>query len=198
MKAPHLGACVVAWSALIVLGSAVFTRYEFTPGPLQTAPLRWPSDTKLRATPGGFALLLFLHPLCTCSEATIAELRHLEEALAQLPNQPRLHTRVVFAAASGLPGNWRESPTVRLARSVPGWTVVYDDGAEARRFGARTSGMLSAYGADGSLVFSGGVTVARGQRGENPGLASLRAALTQRQPALKPNRVFGCALSTNS
>ena len=51
-----------------------------------------------------------------------------------------------------------------------------DDGAEARRFGAETSGQTLLYDARGALAFSGGITGARGHAGDNAGRASLRRA----------------------
>ena len=54
-----------------------------------------------------------------------------------------------------------------------------DDGAEARRFGAETSGQTLLYDEHGALLFSGGITGARGHAGDNAGRASLVALLNR-------------------
>ena len=56
---------------------------------------------------------------------------------------------------------------------LPDVTVVRDDMAgEARRFGAVTSGQTLLFDTQGNLLFSGGITAARAQAGDNAGRAS--------------------------
>jgi hypothetical protein len=85
-------------------------------------------------------------------------------------------------------------------------TVVRDDdGREARRFGVEASGETLLYDADGSLLFSGGITAARGHAGDNAGRTEL-VSLLNHEPSSRTNivdrtgshrdatSVFGCPL----
>jgi hypothetical protein len=84
-----------------------------------------------------------------------------------------------------------------------------EDGAEAARFGAATSGQVLVYGRDGALVFSGGITAARGHFGDNEGSKAIAhfvadprpaAEVRERSPAdasagnLARTPVFGCPI----
>ena len=80
-----------------------------------------------------------------------------------------------------------------LARTIPGAKVIVD-AAEVGRFGARTSGQVLLYDGQGTLVFQGGITQARGHEGPSlGGEAILRAAL-QESPGVGSSAVFGCGL----
>jgi hypothetical protein len=68
------------------------------------------------------------------------------------------------------------------------------DGAIAQAFGAYTSGQVLVYGADGGLLFNGGITASRGHEGDNPGRAAIVARLRDQVPAPSTASVFGCAL----
>ena len=70
------------------------------------------------------------------------------------------------------------------------------DGAEARRFGVATSGHVLLYDPRGDLIFSGGITAGRGERGDNRGRAALLGRImgTGREGLEHP--VFGCPLAT--
>lgn len=74
--------------------------------------------------------------------------------------------------------------------------MVFDpDGVEARRFGAETSGHTLLFGADGHLLFSGGITASRGHSGDNDGENAIVALLNHQIPALTRTLVFGCSLA---
>jgi hypothetical protein len=68
------------------------------------------------------------------------------------------------------------------------------NGVEARRFGAGTSGHVVIYGGDGRLLFSGGITGARGHVGDNVGLERAIASLRADSPTCARSPVFGCLL----
>lgn len=73
-------------------------------------------------------------------------------------------------------------------------------GAEQLRFGARTSGQVLVYDADGRLALAGGLTPARGHQGPNPGAAALAALLTEGKSAMQDADwpVFGCSLTDDA
>ena len=94
-----------------------------------------------------------------------------------------------------MPEGWEKSDLWNAAVALPDTTVVRDDdGREAERFGAVTSGQTLLYDAQGTLLFSGGITGARGHAGDNAGRASLVALLNRVPGAHSATDVFGCSL----
>jgi len=86
---------------------------------------------------------------------------------------------------------------IHEARLIPGVRVILDpDGKLARRFGVETSGHTLVYGADGKLLFAGGITSSRGHLGDNAGFAAVLEIITNRsiQSARTTTPVFGCEL----
>jgi hypothetical protein len=69
-----------------------------------------------------------------------------------------------------------------------------EDGSEARRFEIETSGHTLLFDGAGRLMFSGGITSARGHSGENAGRSALGTLLRGGTPVLDKTLVFGCAL----
>jgi len=69
-----------------------------------------------------------------------------------------------------------------------------EDGAEAARFGAATSGTVALY-RDGKLLFNGGITPARGHEGDSFGKERLVSLLTTGKADRNDAPVFGCSLS---
>jgi hypothetical protein len=81
------------------------------------------------------------------------------------------------------------------AAAIPGVVVVRDDeGVEAGRFRAATSGQTMLYDTAGTLLFSGGITSARGHAGDNAGREAVVSLLTTDEAARKETPVFGCPL----
>lgn len=108
---------------------------------------------------------MLVHPRCSCSHASIGELAVL---MAQAPMRPQ--TYVLFLKPGQFPHDWEKSPLWHRAASIPNVTVIRDDdGLEAARFGAATSGQTMLYDANGRLLFSGGITGSRGHAGDNAG-----------------------------
>ncbi len=176
---------LVLSAASVIFGMLALTRFDNTPGRTGATPVNWPASATVHHSDRKPQLLIFLHPFCSCSEATLHE-------LALLP--PRAQITVLFYRPG--PGSeWRAQRLWTMAQALPGATVHWDDGGkEARRFGARTSGYVLLYDTAGKLLFRGGVTASRGHEGDNAGLESLDASLRSGLPARMPSRVFGCGL----
>jgi hypothetical protein len=94
-----------------------------------------------------------------------------------------------------MPDGWEKTELWNKAAALPETVIVADeDGREAERFGAVTSGQTFLYDASGALLFSGGITGSRGHAGNNAGRASI-VALLNRAPAVSAStNVFGCSL----
>jgi hypothetical protein len=70
-----------------------------------------------------------------------------------------------------------------------------DDGVEAARFRATTSGTAALYDARGRLLFTGGLTSARGHEGDSAGLQRIASLLRTGQADRSDAPVYGCSLA---
>jgi hypothetical protein len=180
---------VVAWLAAMAVGFGLLWQYAATPGGAAPAPERWPDATPLLRAQDRATLLMFAHPECACTRASLAELARVMTRAGD-----RVAARVVFVQPEGAPASWAESGLVARAREIQGVEVDWDPGGrEAERFGAVTSGDVFLYAADGALLFRGGITARRGHEGENASEARLLDALARSAPS-DPGAVFGCGL----
>jgi len=197
-RAPRLWLWIVSvcWLATTTGGLWVLLAYENKPGLAANAPALWPAASRLHRDPARATLILLAHPQCTCTRATLGELAEVLGRTEQRPN-----TYVVFLKPDGFSREWVQTDLWRTAGALPDVTVMADaDGAEARRFGARTSGQALLYDASGRLVFYGGITGARAHPGDNAGRATLLSLLTpgvseaRAAHTASPTSVFGCPL----
>ena len=168
--------------------------YDNAPGVAASAPQEWPGHTTLVRASDRPTLVLLAHPQCDCTRATLDE---LAEVLARAPRPPK--TYVLFLRPAGFAAGWEQTPLWRTAKSLPDVTVLRDDdGAEARRFGAETSGHTLVFDRNGTLVFSGGITASRGHEGANAGESAVLAALGQQPIVHNRTPVFGCSLTARA
>ena len=180
----------LVWVLAIGGGLSVVWAFDNTPGVAGSAPARWPSDAHLARAEDRPTLVLLAHPQCSCTRATLAE---LAEVLARAANRPK--TYVLFLKPFGFAQDWEKTDLWQSAASLPDVTVIRDDeGVEASRFGALTSGETVLYDTEGALRFSGGITGARGHAGDNAGRASLLDALNHGRSQREQTAVFGCPL----
>ncbi len=172
------GAGFAVWSAAVLFGLTLVFRFSGTAGASAHAPSEWPAESRVPLDRGRATLIMFVHPYCSCSRASLEE---LDRVLASAPGglDPGTPGAVVREDAAGHPG-------VRILRD--------EDGFEARRFGARTSGQTLLYSAGGRLVFSGGITPARGHAGDSAGRDALLAYALRGEVTVRTSDVFGCAL----
>lgn len=185
-----LGVLGVVWLAAAAAGLWVLWRYDNTPGEAALAPQQWPAQTALARAADRPTLVMLAHPHCTCTRASMGE---LAEAIARAQTPPT--TYVLFMTPRTFASGWETTDLWRTAASLPGVTVVRDDdGREAKRFGAATSGQTLLYDERGRLIFSGGITGARAHAGDNFGRQSLVALLNRQVPARIGTSVFGCPL----
>jgi hypothetical protein len=68
-------------------------------------------------------------------------------------------------------------------------------GVEARRFRVATSGHVLLYDVRGLLIFSGGITAARGHRGDSYGRAAVHDRILNPEGTRSGSPVFGCPLA---
>jgi hypothetical protein len=179
-----------AWVAATAAGLATMARYSVAPGALAAPPATWPGAAPVALDLRRGTLLLFAHPHCVCTRATLAELERIAARAGD-----RLAAHVFFYADPALGTDWSRSATWQRARAIPG-VNVHDDplAAVARAHGASTSGTTVLYGPDGALRFHGGITGSRGHEGDNPGAAAVVERLLGRAAAPAHTPVYGCGL----
>ncbi len=181
---------IAAWSVCAAFGLARMLTYELTPATGATAPPTWPPAASISREASGSTLILFLHPQCPCSRATLSELERLIAAC----DRP-FALRIVFVRPAGTFEDWYRTDLYRAAEKIPHALVSRDDdGVEAARFGAKTSGQALLYAADGQLLFHGGLTPSRGHEGDNAGRTALAALISGKQTPCSETAVFGCSL----
>jgi hypothetical protein len=164
--------------------------YENGPGQAASPPADWPRDSTLPAPNGRSTLVLLMHPQCSCSRATVAELARLEARVGG-----RLDTYVLILSPEGMPAEWTHSSFWKAAAAIDGVRVIADaGGVEARRFGAATSGQALLYDRHGRLRFNGGITVSRGHEGDNDGRTAVEQLVANERAEHASTLVYGCAL----
>jgi hypothetical protein len=179
-----------AWVCAVAAGLAVMVRYENTPGRSERTPADWPARTHIPQPAGRPSVVLFAHPHCPCTRATMGELARI---MAQC--EGKLDASVVFFSPENSTPGWELTALRREAAAIPGVRVLDDkDGGEARRFGAETSGHTMLYDASGHLLFSGGITASRGHSGDNAGRSAIVSLVNSGRADRIRTSTFGCSL----
>ena len=185
------GLTLLAWLAAAGFGLWQLERYAHAPGAAGQAPQSWPAGSSLPWEADRANLVLFAHPLCPCTRATMTELRTLLTKI-DCP----VSVRVAFFSPSNPPTDWQVGDLRSLAQSIPGATVVDDvDGQEAARFGAATSGWTVLFDSSGRRQFAGGITAARGHEGRSAGAEAILRCLANAPAPVDSTPVFGCPIS---
>jgi hypothetical protein len=178
------------WLMVVVFGLYRAESYGQTAGQTGTVTTHWPSGTDLTLNSRVPTLVLFVHPHCPCSRATLGE---LEVLLTRCQN--RVVANVVFLQPDSFTKDWVETDLWYAAVRLPGATAIRDErGCEIKRFGARVSGETLLYEVSGELMFRGGITASRGHHGDNQGRATIEALLTGSAAPIAETPVFGCSL----
>jgi hypothetical protein len=179
------------WIIGILFGLHGLMVYEGTPTlPKGEASQIWPSKTSLQHSNHMPTLLLFIHPQCPCSRASIAELASILTTCHE-----KMETHVLFFKPEGFPETWVKSDLWDSAKILPDTDVKIDNaGLESNIFHAEVSGYTLLYDESGKLVFHGGITVARGHMGENQGKDAVLAIVNKKKPNVFQTPVFGCSL----
>lgn len=181
---------VISWLSVVGVGLWLLWGYENTPGISAESPGQWPAASQIQLAPDQPTLVMLAHPHCPCTRASIGEL-----ASIMAHSQGRLSAYVLFLKPADFSDAWEETDLWQSASNIPGVKVVLDgDGREARLFHAATSGQTVLYDVQGRLIFSGGITSARGHFGDNEGQASIISLVNAKAPSRTEASVFGCPL----
>ncbi len=185
---------VLVWLGATIKGMTVLWNYQNVPGKAGAPPERWPTSSRLPAPDGRALLVMAIHPHCPCRRASLGELALLTTRL-----RGRLSACVLFIEPNGMGENWIKTDLWKSASTIPGALVFRDEGnAEARHFGALTSGQTVVYDAQGRLLFSGGITPSRGHWGASDGFQAIVSRISQGTLDRFSTPVYGCSLETRS
>jgi hypothetical protein len=100
-----------------------------------------------------------------------------------------------FLRPRGFSSDWTHTDLWKSAQRIPRMaTIIDDEGADAARFGARTSGQVLIYDRSGHLAFRGGITPSRGHLGDNVGEERMIALLSGHTSDRAESAVYGCSL----
>jgi hypothetical protein len=180
----------VFWCAGIGWGYSYTQQYENSPTATAIPFAHWPSSASCGLSSSQPTLVMFVHPQCPCSRASLEELAVL---LQRCPKQ--LQVDVFFWQPAELQDAWKQSELWSAAAAMSGIRLWRDlDGVEKRRFGAQVSGEVFLYLPNGALAFHGGITPSRGQIGENRGRIAIESLLLGNGVPKATTPVFGCDL----
>jgi hypothetical protein len=188
------GAVIIAggmlWILLLGFGFLLLDREEFTPTQNHPNHATFPSNSGIKLDASRPTILLFAHPKCPCTRASLHELSELREEIGN-----NASITVVFTIPKGVPPDWEKGELWTTAETMNGIRVFRDqNGDEATRFGVYGSGHVLVYSPAGALLFSGGITPSRGHEGDNPGRSAVTSLVLTGHSSISRTPVFGCSL----
>ena len=134
-------------------------------------------------------LILFYHPHCVCTRATVHNLQSVTAATNKHLNSIAIAYQPVISDP-----RWIHSSTSRDLKKA-GFRVFADlDGKCCRELGVYTSGHVLVYDEQGKLVFNGGVTQSRGHEGSCNACDDLVKSIENADENIFVWPVFGCAI----
>ena len=103
------------WVVALVMGHRVLLAYDYAAGTDAKAPTDWPQGSAVPRSAGLPEIVVFGHPKCPCTRATIEELAVL---MAQV--RGRAAAAVVFVRPEGMAADWEKTDLWRSAARFPG------------------------------------------------------------------------------
>lgn len=184
---------ILLWFILILTGTARLWAYQLTAGRQATPPHVWPTSGQLPRHVGRPLLIMVAHPQCSCTRASLNQLERLTARFSALDSRPDVYLSVITEESAET--NRSHSAIVEAASRIQGLQVLMDHGGKfAERLGAKVSGTVLLYASNGNLLFSGGITDARGHEGDAIGQRAILAALFGKPSPTDAAPAFGCGL----
>ena len=173
------------WGALVLSSFAALALHSFQPGQSANAPLSQAAAKKPM-------LIVFAHPECPCTMATIEQLDHIAADCYD-----HVDLKLVVYLPAKFEEKWTQGRLCQRASSIHGLTIERDeDGRIAKSYGVTTSGQTLLYSREGKLVFSGGITSERGHEGQSDGQDAIENYINEGRITRATAPVFGCSLIT--
>lgn len=178
------------WVLVVVTGICRLAVYQLDQGSAAIPPVQWPDESLINRRADRAALVMVIHPHCPCARASLNELSEIMQR-----TRGEVTAYLLFYRPKDYPEGWEQTGLWRDAAAIPDVNLISDeDGTEARRFDAQTSGQCLLYDGQGQLLFSGGITLWRGHTGANPGVEAIVALLGQGRAERSQTPVFGCPI----
>lgn len=181
---------IIFWLTAVGYGYTAIIHYGLKPSSHQLQLQTWPSESKLRLDPKLNTMLVFVHPKCPCSRATLAELDRL-----LLSSNNRLKVITVFIKPEPKDDKWLQTDLWQKAGALAGVERHIDlANREAKLFQATSSGEVYLFNTNGQLLYHGGITAGRGHEGDNVGRTVISQYL--RTGTIKEHQgyAYGCSL----
>jgi len=122
-----LAAVGVFWGSLLVVGFLLLAQEEFTPVKASLPVTLFPRSSAVRLVSNKLTLVLFAHPHCPCTRASLHELDRL---LAETQN--RVSVTVVFTIPDGVPVDWEQGDCGTRRPGCPAFVLLEIKGAGKR------------------------------------------------------------------
>lgn len=185
------GVCLAAaWIVCVVIGLKMLLDFDMTPGAVGSPPASRPAEVAATTDKTRPVLIMFAHPNCPCSRTSLAELSTIVDA-----HHDRVDVHIYFHTSGTESKTVQSTSLWKQAAAIPGANLIHDrQGDMASRCQVQTSGHVLLYSAAGKLLFSGGITAARGHGGDNPGRTAVLEHLAGRRAARSQHTVYGCPL----
>jgi len=187
---------VLPWALCVAGGFIALWVHAAKQGSLGGPLSHWPVESKLPRHTELPTLVVFIHPECPCSRATLDHLRPLAE---------KADTSIVLVTMTPPSGESTSPRGVGCHQQIESLAkaphvIRIDDvgGDEAKRFDVSTSGTCFLFTPDSRSVFQGGVTSGRGHRGANAGLRMMTDRIGDQSHSAAAHPVFGCSLETET
>ncbi|HEX2897860.1 MAG TPA: hypothetical protein VHP63_07415 [candidate division Zixibacteria bacterium] len=180
----------IVWLILVTSLTVGMINYANSPGKGPKPPKKWPKNIQLALFEDQSTIMLFAHPHCPCTKATLGE---LEEIMARCQSLASAYVVLIWPVETGR--DWVQTDIKNIASIIPDVEVIIDSAGQlTRAFNCETSGSTLLYNETGTLVFHGGITPSRGHMGDNVGRDVIEDFLQGRDIFANTSPVFGCGL----
>ncbi len=171
-------------------GYFVLVSYSTTPKPAHAASDVWPVGASLNYDANRPTFVMFIHPKCPCS---VASIRMYEQAVGDRTDA--LTALFVFTKPADENDSWCHGAAWNMVAEIPNARRCVDQaGRIAAYFGAVCSGETYVYNWGGRLLFHGGITGSRGHEGDCIGTEAIHAIACGRPTRRDTSPVYGCQL----
>lgn len=180
----NVAALVAVWLVLVCGMYGIVVAYMSSAGESNSVTV----DNSDSQSDSSVIVRIFLHPECPCSKTSLEELREID-----FPS----HIRIVayFVVPEEYNDAWAMQDLWQLAGTVPSLERVLDHkGIITSKYAVKTSGHVIVEKTPKSIVFSGGITIGRGHRGNNQGKTAVDKLVHGYNSHVSQTPVFGCAL----
>ncbi len=178
------------WIASVGYGYSMLIHYGLKPNSRINNLASWPQQSKLLLDKQLNTLVVFIHPKCPCSRATLVELDRL---LVNANN--KLKVIAVFIQPVASDADWSKTDLWQQAGLLKGVQRYIDKAnLEAGLFNATTSGEVYLFKPNGGLVYHGGITAGRGHEGDNAGRSAIVTYVRSGKIMEPQGYAYGCSI----